>query len=149
MFHVRFYYMEHMFFSQLIKSPNLFPVFHHLITPLICQKPVKSIRWLIRQFALFFFLLNQSMNALDSLKGWQPYYRNANFNIKNGQTTISFPGQKVTGVALSVNAVYTTNNFSANNSIVNGNLVITLYDGVTKAADGVAWLIVSGLIKLE
>ena len=95
------------------------------------------------------FLLNQSMNALDSLKGWQPYYRNANFTIKNGQTTISFPGQKVIGVALNVNAVYTTNNFSANNSIVNGNLVITLYDGVTKAADGVAWLIVSGLIKLE
>ena len=38
--------------------------------------------------------LNQSMNTLDSLKGWHPYHRSANFTIKNGQTTITFGNKK-------------------------------------------------------
>ena len=93
--------------------------------------------------------LNQSMNTLDSLKGWRPYHRSANFTIKNGQTTITFGNKKLTDLALAINAVYTSLPFSAVPSISDGQLVITLYNGTSKAADGVAWLTIDGLVKLE
>lgn len=89
------------------------------------------------------------MNTLDSLKGWRPYHRNANFTIKNGQTTITFGNKKLTDLALAINAVYTSLPFSAVPSISDGQLVITLYNGTSKAADGVAWLTIDGLVKLE
>ena len=89
------------------------------------------------------------MNTLDALKGWRPYHRSSNFTIKNGETVISFESKKITDLALSINAVYTSQPFSAVPSIRNGQLVITLYNGSSKAADGVAWLTVDGLILLE
>lgn len=93
--------------------------------------------------------LNQSMNALDNLKGWHPYHRSANFTIKNGQTTITIENKKITDIAIAINAVYTSQPFSAVPSIQNGSVIITLYNGSSKAADGVAWLIIDGLLKLE
>ena len=102
-----------------------------------------------RRVSAGFFLLNQSMNTLDPLKGWQPYHRSANFTIKNGQTTITFSNKKLTDLVLSINAVYTSLPFSAVPSISDGQLVITLYNGASKAADGVAWLTIDGLVKLE
>lgn len=94
-------------------------------------------------------VLNQSMNTLDYLKGWRPYHRSANFTIKNGQTTITIGNKKLTDLALAINAVYTSLPFSAVPSISDGQLVITLYNGSSKAADGVVWLTIDGLVKLE
>ena len=93
--------------------------------------------------------LNQSMNALDNLKGWHPYHRSANFTIKNGQTTITIENKKITDIAIAINAVYTSQPFSAVPSIQNGSVIITLYNGSSKAADGVAWLVIDGLLKWE
>ena len=89
------------------------------------------------------------MNALDNLKDWHPYHRSANFTIKNGQTTITIENKKITDIAISINAVYTSQPFSAVPSIQNGSVIITLYNGSSKAADGVAWLTIDGLLKWE